>query len=1360
MKKLSFWIVALMIAMTANSQTINVDPFIGSGGHGHVFVGANVPFGAVQVGPSNFYKGWDWCSGYNWQDSVIIGFPQLHLSGTGIGDLGDILIMPYMGDVKLDKGKETVRYSGFASQFSHNSEVVQPGYYKVRLDDYGIEVELTASERVGYHKYRFPTDSNVPARIIIDLTDGINDKSTDTYIELADQYTIKGYRSSSGWAKKQQVFFAIKSSLPIKDFAIYEKGLLIKGKKAKSDALKGLLTFAKAPQEISLKVGISPVSADNALANIKAEIPGWDFEKIRVRALEKWDNELSKITVETADTVAKRIFYTSMYHAMIHPSLFDDANSKNANRNYTIFSLWDTYRAAHSLYTLTNPDRVGDFVNSMLDIFDKTGALPIWHLNGYETGTMVGISSFQVIAEAYLKGCKGFDPQRAFNAMKTTAMSDLHGMEYDRAFKPIPSDKMKKHPVASALEYAIGTGAIALMAKSLGKTEDYEYFKKRSENYKLYYDDETGFFRGKMSDGRWNPVFDPLKSIRPYATDYAEGNAWQYLWLVPQDIYGLIDLLGGKTAFLDRLDQFFSLSNDPNDPNVLIDLTGLIGQYAHGNEPSHHIAYMYAYAGQQWKTARLTRQIMTEFYTDRPDGIIGNEDCGQMSAWYVFSALGFYPVMTASGEYVIGSPLFDKATINLDNGKKFTVEAVNNSAENVYIQSVELNGKPYPFTYITHNDIVNGGTLKIVMGKKPNYEYGTLQEKNTVLASPDGALTITFGIKAEKPVYEVHYKNKLLIESSALGLELEQNVVLGNNTVIEDVVFADGRDEYSLVTGRTSVVSEAYKSVTIAFSERDGLHRRMSVEARAYNDAVAFRYHLPEQEGLSEYRLKRERTEFRLSKDAFCYALVLPNFRSGYESEYHKVPASGLANQGGVASRYLLGLPLVVDIADAGWIAITETHLENNAAMYLCNTAGSWTGHRFDAVISPNPTDSGAVITGKLPHQTAWRVIMAAADPARFIESNVITNLNPDCRIRDMSWIKAGKSAWDWWNGSLNRDGKTAYTTETMKYYVDFAAESGLEFMTIDAGWCGNDITKCRDNVNVPEVVAYARSKGVKVFIWLYAHYVWHQMDKAFPLYEQWGVAGMKIDFVERDDQAAIDFYYKVAEKAAKHRLMVDFHGATKPWGLQRTYPNVVGYEGIIGMEQSKAGFRDNPENRLVIPFTRMIPGLVDYTPGGFDNVTREDFTARMDGRPSVMGTRAHHLAMYVVYESPYQMVSDWPEAYRGDPSFRFVKDVPAASWDATRVLNGYPGEYITIVRRKGNEWYLGAMTNFTSRSYEISLDFLGSGVWTAEVYADAPDSDRQPKNIIIRKEKVKANGKMKIRLASAGGLAVRFRRL
>lgn len=719
----------------AQKLTRFVDPLIGSGGHGHVFVGASVPFGAVQPGPNNIYKGWDWCSGYHYSDSLIIGFSNLHLSGTGIGDLADVLIMPITGEVKTDKGRQEFPHNGYLTTFSHKNEIAMPGYYSVKMDN-GVAVELTASERVGFHQYRFPTEKE--AHVMIDLKEGINDKSTDTYLEQTDDFTLKGYRFSSGWAKKQQVFFAIRSSEPITNLIIYNEGKPLSGKLGNGTSVKAVIGFEPGAI-VKLKVGISPVSTENALGNILAEIPNWDFNKIVGQADDKWNKELSRIEIQTKNEAQKRIFYTSLFHSMIHPSLFNDHNGDYQGvdnkthtnpgfNNYSVFSTWDTYRAEHPLFTLIAPNQVNDFINSMLAINDEQGHVPIWHLNGYETGTMPGISSLQIIAEAYLKGFRGFDAERAYQAIRKTAMSDLRGLNFLREMHPIPTDVNVQRVVAQAMELSISDGSIALMAKALGKTDDYKYFSKRAKNYQLFYDTQSGFFRGKTSNGTWSPNFDPIKSTKPWAADYAEGNAWQYLWLAPQDIPGLINILGGKKSFNEKLDKFFSLKAEA-DKEALIDLTGLIGQYAHGNEPSHHIAYLYAYTGQQWKTAEKVRYIMREFYHDDPDGVIGNEDCGQMSAWYIFSSLGFYPVFPASQEYVLGSPLFDKTTINLPEGKKFTVEAMNNSSENIYIQQVELNGKVQSKSTINHQDIIKGGVLKIVMGNKPNKSFGGTAEE-------------------------------------------------------------------------------------------------------------------------------------------------------------------------------------------------------------------------------------------------------------------------------------------------------------------------------------------------------------------------------------------------------------------------------------------------------------------------------------------------------------------------------------------------------------------------------------------------------------------------------------------------------
>ena len=732
---LIFTTVMLLLLSACNTPKGNValidyvDPFIGSGGHGHVFVGASVPFGAVQVGPNNINKGWDWCSGYHYSDSLIIGFSNLHLSGTGIGDLGDVLIMPYTGEVKLNKGSQEYPHGGYLSTFSHENETAKPGYYSVKMDN-GVKVELTASERVAFHRYYFPENENV--HVVIDLKEGIRDKAVETSLTQTDDYTLVGHRFSTGWAKEHKVHFAIKSSVPITDLKWFENENFIDNNHATENVVNAIINFDPSTKAVALKVGISPISSKNALANIESEIPDWDFDEVVAAAQKKWNTELSKITIETKNEADKKIFYTSVFHSYIHPSLYNDFNGdyqgadnkthKNPGfTNYSIFSLWDTYRAANPLFTITQPDRVNDFVNSMLAIYDEQGYLPIWHLHGNETKTMVGISSIQIIAEAYLKGYRGFDGERALQAIKGTTMLDIEGMNYLREMKPIPSDSYGDKPVAHAMELSIGDGSAALMAKAMGKNDDFEYFSKRAKNYQQYYDKSVGFFRGINSDGSWNQQFFPLASERPLAKDYSEGNAWQYLWLAPQDVNGLIDLLGGNDKFIARLDSFFTLNSESE--KVLIDLTGLIGQYAHGNEPSHQIAYLYALAGQQWKTAEKVRFIMKEFYHDNPDGIIGNEDCGQMSAWYIFSSLGFYPVFPASTEYVFGSPLFDKTTINLADGKSFKVETENNSAENIYIQQVELNGEIYTRKSIYHSDIMKGGELKFIMGNTPNKKF-------------------------------------------------------------------------------------------------------------------------------------------------------------------------------------------------------------------------------------------------------------------------------------------------------------------------------------------------------------------------------------------------------------------------------------------------------------------------------------------------------------------------------------------------------------------------------------------------------------------------------------------------------------
>jgi alpha-glucosidase len=629
------------------------------------------------------------------------------------------------------------------------------------------------------------------------------------------------------------------------------------------------------------------------------------------------------------------------------------------------------------------------------------------------------------------------------------------------------------------------------------------------------------------------------------------------------------------------------------------------------------------------------------------------------------------------------------------------------------------------------------------------------------LKSPDGRLAMAFQTAARNGapsqlVYTVSYQGKPLIEASALRLDLKDQPPLGPNVRIGASTPSSADETYHLVAGKASTVRNRYNALRVDVEETGGNARKFSIEARAYDDAVAFRYVVPEQPALNEFRLSKEGTEFRIVKDPFIWALFLPNFRSMYESEFLKLAASSLANQGGVKSTQLLGLPLLMEVPGVAWVAITEAALQGYASMYLVNPGGSWNSHWFQSTLAPHLDDPETAVVGPLPHHSAWRILQVAAEPGKLVESNVVTSLNPESQIKDPSWIHAGKASWDWWSGSLDRQGKTAFTTENMKYYVDFAAQSGFEYMLVDAGWSArNDITKMNGRVDIPEVVKYAAGKNVKVWIWASYSAAEKQMAEAFPIYEKWGVAGVKIDFIERDDQGGIDWYYSAAELAAQHHLMLDFHGATKPTGMDRTWPNVLGYEAVAGMEQSKAGARDNPDHQVTLPFTRMLAGAMDYTPGGFRNVTKADFEARGNA-PVVMGTRAHQLAMYVVYQAAFQMVSDHPGAYKDQPAFEFIKAAPA-TWDETRVLAGLPGEFITMARRKGNEWFVGSMTNWTARELDLPLAFLGAGKYRAEIYADAPDADRYPINTSITKQTVDRTMHLKMPLAPGGGYAVRL---
>lgn len=707
---------------TGKEYTAYVDPLIGSGGHGHVFVGASLPHGMVQLGPNNLSKGWDWCSGYHDSDSTIIGFAHTHLSGTGIADLGDILFMPVVESENSFETKGENLVSGYVSLFRKENQVVRPGYYAVKLDKHHIGVELTASERVGFHRYTYPP--GVQSSLIIDLNESVQSLIArkgvlDSSFRIINDTTVTGYRMSDEWATDHKVWFTTVFSRPITSHEINKEAVGIRAK----------LNFGTCKEPLLAKTGISYVSEEGSALNLRSEISHWDFDSTVSEATDKWNAELAKIEID-ADPETRKIFYTAMYHTLIAPILFSDCDGRyrGANGNiyvadsfqpYTVFSLWDTYRAVHPLYTLID-SRNADYVNSLLAIYDQQGRMPVWHLVGNETDCMVGVHSIPVVVDACLKNISGINMERAYHAVSSIRNMNNNGLAYVRNGQYIPADKVN-WSVARALEYAIDDYAVAQLANNLNKAQDYELFAERAKAHKYYFDKSTGFMRGKLSDGNWRSPFDPTHSLH-LEDDYVEGNGWQYTWLVPHNVEGLIDLFGGRELFIHKLDSLFTIDSGLNE-GASADITGMIGQYAHGNEPSHHTVYLYAYAGQQWKTAELVREIFGRFYNTTPEGLIGNEDCGQMSAWYILSALGFYPVNPVDGTFVFGSPVIDHAILHLYNGKTFEINIIDNNKHNKYIQSVRLNGKPYSEFKLNYNDIMNGGELEITMGSVPNHTF-------------------------------------------------------------------------------------------------------------------------------------------------------------------------------------------------------------------------------------------------------------------------------------------------------------------------------------------------------------------------------------------------------------------------------------------------------------------------------------------------------------------------------------------------------------------------------------------------------------------------------------------------------------
>lgn len=693
---------ATAVAATVQNLTQYVNQYVGTGGHGHTFMGANVPFGLVQLGPTEPTRGWDWCSGYYYDDDELIGFGHMHLSGTGIGCLGDVAFLP------VKDFKQT------STRFKHEAEKVHPGYYSLQLTDPNVLVELTATERCGFHRYTFKDGAK--AQLALDLSQCIGwDKLNDCLLTQESATRLTGFRRSNGWAADRRIYFSIDFSQPV---TVHRLDSMERVVVSVPDNTKPLL----------VKVALSPVSIDKAKLNMQAELAGWDFDAAVKSADEAWNRELARIQIQTNDQTKKRVFYTAMYHLMTSCSKFNDVDREYRGAdgkvhkadftNYTTLSLWDTYRAAHPLMTVAFPEMQRDFAQTFLNIYKQQGRLPVWHLMGSETDCMVGNPGAIVLADLTMKGFVE-DKELALEALKATQMKDIRSLGLLKEHGYIPWNlEPENETVAKALEYCAADDGVAKVAKLLGKADDYEYFFNRSRSYKKYYDPETRFMRAVGTDGKFRLPFNPFFAEHR-TNDYTEGNAWQYTFLVPHDVKGLIQLFGSDKAFMSKLDSLFFVEGWAGD-NASPDMSGMTGQYAHGNEPSHHVIYMYNYAGRPDKAAPLLRKMLNEMYLDQPDGLSGNEDVGQMSAWYILSSVGLYQVDPVGGRFVIGSPLFDKATVNVGAGKTFTVVAKNNSDRNIYVQSARLNGKALKNSYIDFNDIRHGGTLELVMGPKPS----------------------------------------------------------------------------------------------------------------------------------------------------------------------------------------------------------------------------------------------------------------------------------------------------------------------------------------------------------------------------------------------------------------------------------------------------------------------------------------------------------------------------------------------------------------------------------------------------------------------------------------------------------------
>lgn len=728
-------LLGVATACTTKDLTKYVDPMIGTDFHAHCYPGSTLPFAMVQLSPDNGPGGWDWCGGYHASDTTIVGFSHTHISGTGVRDLGDIMLMPAVGATQWVEGAKNAPEEGYRSPFDKATEFASPAYYSVYLTEPQVAVELTSTLRCGVHRYRFNNPDE--QYVILDLVHGIGNRTTGAELRRVDERTIEGVRRVTGWAKQREVYFRAEFSEPIATIETLVDGTEgVLTDSAEGVSLVAAIRFEEPAEQIEVRVALSMTSAEGAKLNFDAEVADVDFEDVHEQGVDLWNEYLGRVTIDEGASLSdKRVFYTAMYHSMVTPNLFSDVNGdyvdmkrQKANAgedsHYTLFSLWDTYRATHPLYTIVAPEENQAFVRSMIDKWRASGLLPIWESHSNENFCMIGYHSVAVIADSYMKGQRDFDAEDALQGMIETSQYGAYGgLDYLMGVGYLPYDKVSQS-VSKGVEYAFDDWCIAQMAAEMGDTVVAAMYEERAQLYRNYFDPLDGFLKGRDSRGNLRPEFDPAIVPHYGSGDFIEGNGWHYAFYVPHDVYGHIELIGGDEAYIAKLDEMFEAPDLDDHSGAVMDVTGSIGQYTHGNEPSHQVPYLYAYAGAPWKAQMRVRQIMDEMYSDVPDGLCGNEDCGQLSAWYVFSALGFYPVAPASNVYVLGAPRFESAEVLVDNGATLRVEAEGVSAENKYVESVLWNGEPYTRSYITHDMVMGGGVLTFTMSDEPNLDFG------------------------------------------------------------------------------------------------------------------------------------------------------------------------------------------------------------------------------------------------------------------------------------------------------------------------------------------------------------------------------------------------------------------------------------------------------------------------------------------------------------------------------------------------------------------------------------------------------------------------------------------------------------